>query len=175
MSKPVKDLMTSEVRKRYEGIDSVCVIDISGLDAINTNLMRGELKKQNIRMQIVKNSIARRALAGSALEPLAKSLEGPCALVCGEPAITDIAKELAKWAKSHKTIKLKTGIMEGDPDLLDVAELSRMKGRTELVGEIGMLVSSPGSNLASQLGSSAGKIAGCLKAMIEDKEEKEAA
>ncbi len=170
MSKPVKDLMTSEVRKRYEGIDSVCVIDISGLDAINTNLMRGELKKQNIRMQVVKNSVARRALSGSVLEPLAKSLAGPCALVYGEPAITDIAKELAKWAKAHKTITLKSGIMEGDPDLLDVAELSRMKGRTELVGEIGMLVSSPGSNLAAQLASPAGKIAGCLKAMIEKNE-----
>lgn len=170
MSKPVKDLMTSEIRTQYEGIDSVCVIDISGLDAINTNLMRGELKKQNIRMQIVKNSIARRALAGSVLEPLAKSLSGPCALVYGEPAITDIAKELAKWAKDHKTIKLKTGIMEGDPDLLDVKALSLMKGRTELVGEIGMLVSSPGSNLAAQLGGPAGKIAGCLKAMIEEKE-----
>ena len=170
MSKPVKDLMTDAIRAQYEGIDSVCVIDISGLDAINTNLMRGELKKQNIRMQIVKNSIARRALAGSVLEPLAKSLSGPCALVYGEPAITDIAKELAKWAKDHKTIKLKTGIMEGDPDLLDVKALSLMKGRTELVGEIGMLVSSPGSNLAAQLGGPAGKIAGCLKAMIEEKE-----
>ena len=170
MSKPVKDLMTSEIRTQYEGIDSVCVIDISGLDAVNTNLMRGELKKQNIRMQIVKNSVARRALSGSVLEPLAKSLAGPCALVYGEPAITDIAKELAKWAKMHKTIALKTGIMEGDPDLWAVEELSRMKGRTELVSEIGMLVSSPGSNLASQLGSSAGKIAGCLKAMIEKNE-----
>jgi large subunit ribosomal protein L10 len=109
-------------------------------------------------------------LAGSVLEPLAKSLAGPCALVYGEPAITDIAKELAKWAKSHKTITLKHGIMEGDPDLLAVEELSRMKGQTELVGEIGMLVSSPGSNLAAQLGSPAGKIAGCLKAMIEEKE-----
>ena len=67
MSKPVKDLMTCEIRTQYEGVDSVCVIDISGLDAINTNRMRGELKKQNIRMQIVKNSIARRALAGSVL------------------------------------------------------------------------------------------------------------
>jgi len=170
MSKPVKDLMICEIRTHYEGVDSVCVIDISGLDAINTNLMRGELKKQNIQMQIVKNSIARRALAGSTLEPLAKSLSGPCALVHGEPAITDIAKELAKWAMTHKTITLKTGIMEGDPDLLAVEDLSRMKGRTELVGEIGMLVSSPGSNLAAQLLSPGGKIAGCLKAMIEKNE-----
>ena len=170
MSKPVKELMTSEIRTQYEGIDSACVIDISGLDAMNTNIMRGELKKQSIQMHVVKNSMARRALAGSALEPLAKSLAGPCALVYGEPAITDIAKELAKWAKDHKTITLRTGIIEGDPDLLDVKEMSQMKGRTELVGEIGMLVSSPGSNLAAQLGSSAGKIAGCLKAMIEKNE-----
>jgi large subunit ribosomal protein L10 len=74
MSKPVKDMMTNVIRTQYEGIDSACVVDISGLDAINTNLMRGELKKQSIQMHVVKNSMARRALAGSALEPLAKSL-----------------------------------------------------------------------------------------------------
>ena len=29
MSKPVKDMMTCEIRTQYEGVDSVCVIDIT--------------------------------------------------------------------------------------------------------------------------------------------------
>ncbi len=167
MSKPIKDLMTDIVRERCGGFDSACVVNLSGLDAINANIMRGELKKQNIHMHVVKNSIARRALAGSPLESLANSLDGPCALVYGEPAVTDIAKELAKWAKEHKTIELKHGVIEGDPDLLLVEEMSKMKGKTELLGEIGMLVSSPGRSIAGALCGPAGKIAGCLKALIE--------
>ena len=162
--------MSDEIGRRYGSIDSACVIDISGLDAVNTNHMRGELKKQNIRMHVIKNSIARRALAGSPLEPLANALCGPCALVFGEPAITDIAKELAKWAKEYEVLTLKNGIMEGDPDLFTVEELSKMKSQTELVADIAMLICSPGRTIAGQLRAPAGKIAGCLKALIERNE-----
>ena len=168
MSKPIKDMMTEIVRNRCDGFDSACVVNLSGLDAINTNIMRGELKKQNIHMHVVKNSIARRALAGGPLESLANSLDGPCALVYGDPAVTDIAKVLKKWADDHKTIELGNGVIEGDPDLISVEDLSKMKGKTELLGEIGMLVSSPGRAIAGALRGPAGKIAGCLKARIEE-------
>ncbi len=168
MSKPVKDLMTETLRERCAGVHSACVINISKLDAVRTNLMRGALKKQSIRMHIVKNSLARRAFRGGPLEPLAKSLEGPCALVYGDPAITDIAKELARWTKSHKQIELKQGIIEGDPALVSVLELSKMKGRTELLGDIAMLLAAPGRQIAGALCGPAGRIAGCLKAMIDD-------
>ena len=168
MSKPVKQLLSDEVRRRCEGFDSACVIDISGLDAIKTNLMRGALKKQDIRMHVVKNSQARRALADGPLGALADSLSGPCALVYGEPPITDIAKELARWAKEHEVIKLKNGTLEAE--LYSVQELSTMKGKTELVGEIGLLISSPARMIAGQLQSPASGIAGCLKALIEKNE-----
>lgn len=168
MSKPVKQLLTDEVRRRCEGFDSACVIDISGLDAIKTNLMRGALKKQDIRMHVVKNSQARRALAGGPLGALADSLSGPCALVYGQPPITDIAKELAKWAKEYEVIKLKNGTLEAE--LYSVQELSTMMGKTELIGEIGMLISSPARMIAGQLRAPASGIAGCLKSLIEKNE-----
>ncbi len=170
MSKPIKNMITAELQRRFDGVDSVCVVDVSRLDAISTNRMRGELGKQNIRMHVVKNSMARRALEGGPLEPLAVSLDGPCALVFGDPALTDIAKLLDKWAKDFEQIELKQGIMEGDPDLVSVAQLAQMKGRLELVADIGMLISSPGRALASALQSAGGKIAGCLKEMIEKQE-----
>ena len=162
--------MSDELGRRYDGIDSACVIDISGLDAVNTNRMRGALKKKNIRMQVIKNSIARRALAGRPLAPLADALSGPCALVFGEPGITDIAKELAKWAKEHDVITLKNGMMEGDPDLLAVEEMARMKGMSELLSDIAMLISSPGRTIAGQVQAPAARIAGCLEALIEKNE-----
>lgn len=171
MSKPIKDLMTSQLQKRFSGIESACVVNISRLDAITTNVMRGALKKQHIQMHVVKNSLARRALDGGPLGPLAGALQGPSAVVYGDTGIVDIARELVKWAKQHKTIELKQGIIEGDPDLCTVEELSRMKGKRELVGEIGMLITSPGRRLAGCLGSPAAKIAGCLKAKIDQASE----
>jgi len=175
MSKAVKSLESTEIKNRCAGVDSACVIDISGLDAISTNVMRGGLKKLNISMHVLKNSMARRALADSPLKPLAQTLAGPCALVYGEPAIMDIAKELSRWAQEYKVITLKNAIMEGDADLLTVADLSKMKSRTELIADIAAAVAGPGRSIAAQLLAPAGNIAGCLKTLIEKNETAETA
>jgi len=74
---------------------------------------------------------------------------------------------LAEAAKEFKALTLKSAIIEGDPDILGVVELSKMKGREELIGEIGMLVSSQGRALAGCASSAGSKIAGCLKAIID--------
>lgn len=170
MSKPVKNMMTEHIAAMLEGVDSACVVDLSGLDAVTTNTMRGALRARDINMHVVKNSLARRALANSPLLPLAKSLEGPCAVVYGAPAVTDIAKELDRWAKDHDVIKLKNGMIEGDPELIAVAELARMQGKTELLGEIAMLLRSPAAGIASAISAPAGRIAGCLKSRIDQQE-----
>jgi large subunit ribosomal protein L10 len=168
-------MMSQAILGRCDGVESACVIDISGLDAIKTNRLRGELKKRRIRMQVLRNSLARRAFVGGALEPLAKSFAGPCCLVYGDAPATDIARELVRWSREFKVIKLKNGIIEGEPDLFSVEDLSRMKGKRELVAEIAMLISSPARRMASAISSSAAKIAGCLEALIERGEQTEPA
>ena len=52
MSKPVKDMMTAGIREWCTDVTSACVVDISGLDAIRANRMRGALKKAGIRIHV---------------------------------------------------------------------------------------------------------------------------
>ncbi len=168
MSKAVKDMVTSEYRSRYEGLSSACVIDMTGMSVKEQQELRGRVRGKSGKVQVVKTSLARRAFSDGPLSPLGDSLEGPCALVTSdETSVVDLAKLLAEAAKDFKSLTLKSAILDGDPDILGVAELSKMKGRLELIGEIGMLVSSPGRSLASCAGSAGSKIAGCLKAIIE--------
>lgn len=167
MSKPVKNLITKEYSQRYEGVDSACVVSVVGLDAISTNLLRGELESRKTSLHVVKNSLARRAFAGSALAPLANALEGPCALVTGEESAVDLAKMLVKLRKTYPRIELKMGILDGDPDLIDVERLAKMKSRQELLSDIAGLIGSPGRALAGALAGPGGRIAGCLKAIVE--------
>jgi large subunit ribosomal protein L10 len=165
MSKPVKDLIAREYRRRYEGVDSACVVSVIGLDAISTNRVRGELGSQNIRLQVVKNSLARRAFADGPLEPLASILQGPCALVTGGESVIDVAKSLVRLQKTYPLIELKQGMLDGDPELLEVEQLARMKTRLELVGELALLIASPARSMAGGLAAPGGRIAGCLKAI----------
>ena len=168
MSKTVKDMVTNEYRSRYDGLSSACVIDMTGMTVKEQQELRGRVRGSSGRVQVVKTSLARRAFDDGPLSPLGASLDGPCALVTSEEtSVVDLAKILAEAAKEFKALTLKSAIIDGDPDILGVLELSKMKGREELIGEIGMLVSSPGRALASCAGSAGSKIAGCLKAIIE--------
>jgi large subunit ribosomal protein L10 len=171
MSKPVKDAMTREYQQDFGGISSACVVSVIGLDAKATNKLRRELLAKNIHLQVVKNSLARRAFVDGPLGPLGKALDGPCALVTGGTSIIDVAKTLDALKKNYPQLELKLGMLEGDPDLVEVEKLAKMKGRMELLADVAACLASPGRKLAAAIASPGGKIAGCLKAMVEKGEE----
>jgi len=167
MSKPVKELVTQELKAKYSGVSSALVVDMTGMDVLTQEKFRKSLRAKSAKVEIVKNSLARRAWQGGPLEPLGVALEGPCAIVVGTESIIDIAKTLVEAAKEFNKLTLKKAIFEGDPDLVSVEQLSKMRGKNELLGEIAMLVSSPGRAIAGCLRSPQSKIAGCLKAIVD--------
>jgi len=170
MSKYVKDLITDQYKSQYAEVDSACVVNLIGLDAISTNRLRGELQKKAIRLRVVKNSLARRAFGNSPLAPLGEALDGPCALVTGGESAIDIAKALVAAKKEFPKLELKLGILEGDADLLDVEQMAKMKNRIETLGEVAMLIASAGRRQAGCLAGPGGRIAGCAKAIVEKQE-----
>lgn len=173
MSKPVKDVITHEYQARYSELASACVVNVIGLDAVSTNRLRNELGAKKIRLQVVRNSLARRALADHPLAPLASAMKGPCALVTGGDSMIDVAKLLVSMKKTYPKLELKVGIIDGDPDIIDVEQMAKMKSRVEMLGEVAMMIASPGRRVAGCVASPGGKIAGCVKAIVE-KAEKDA-
>lgn len=167
MSKAVKGMVTEELRSRYDGVSSACVVDITGLNVQEQQELRTHLREKNAQMQIVKNSLAKRALQDGPLKLLSESLTGPCALIVSEQSIIEIAKVLTEASKNFSELKLKNAMMDGDAELLTVVQLSKMKSLRELVGDIAMLISSPGRSIAGCLASPQSKIAGCLKAIVD--------
>jgi len=175
MSRQVKQYIIEELKRRYGELDSALVVNIIGLDAISNNALRKRLREKNIEVHVVKNSLTRLALAGTALEPLANALEGPCAIVTGGESVIDTAKELVSATKEFEKLELKFGIIEGDPELIPVERIAQMKGRRELQADISGCAIGPARRLAACLGSPAGLVAGCLKAIIERSSERQAA
>lgn len=166
MSKPVKNLLTSYLRDRFSGIDSACVVDLTKLDVQSTEKIRSALRETNGRMEVVRNSLARRAFVDTPLQPLGEVLKGPCALVTGD-SVVDLAKKLAGLTKEFAELKLKEAILEGDSRLLTVEMLSRMKSRLEILGDVAALISGPGRRVAGAIGSPQARIAGCIKAIAD--------
>jgi len=167
MSKAVKALMTEQLRERYAGMSSACVVELTGLNVQAQEKLRRNLRGKSARLEVVKNSLARRAFQGGPLDPLGEALAGPCAVVTSSGSLIDVAKLLVEAAKEFKKLKLKQGVLDGDPMLLSVEAIAKMRGRLEILGELAMLLSSPGRALAGCLQSPQAKIAGCLKAIAE--------
>lgn len=167
MSKFVKSLVTEELKAKYAGFSSACLVDMTGLNVQAQEKLRKTLRTKSAKLEIIKNSLARRAFAGGPLEPLGKAMEGPCALVVSKESLVDVAKLLMDAAKEFNKLKLKKAIFDGDPSLMTIEEVSKMKGKRELLGEVAMLISSPGRAIAGCLKGPGGKIAGCLKTMAD--------
>jgi len=176
MSKPVKDMMVAEYRRRFGDLDAAVVVEIRGLDAEGTTALRSDLREKTIRVSIVKNTLARKAFAGTALEALDPAFHGPSALVHGGTSVVDVARELVAKAKKLKQLELKAACLDGV--LYDGAEgvtrLSTMPTREEAQTELVALALSPGRNLLGAAKGPGGRILGIVKEIEERLERGEA-
>ncbi|MBU0616123.1 MAG: 50S ribosomal protein L10 [Planctomycetes bacterium] len=174
MSKPVKNMITQELRSRYSELNSALWLEVVGVDGVATNQLRRELRAKEMRLEVVKNSLFRRAIGDGPLKPLAEALGGPAAIITGGESLIDVAKLLDEWLPKAKGIKLKGAVLEGEwLDEARVAGLSKMPTKRDLQAKVAAIILSPAANVAAAVNASGGKLAGAIKAMIEKLESAE--
>ena len=84
MSKYVKNLVTDHLRKQLDGVGDALLVNTIGLNANANNVLRAELAEKGIEVLVVKNSLAARATADTALDGLFEDVGGyECRLLGG--------------------------------------------------------------------------------------------
>lgn len=168
MSKPVKKMIERELASRFEGLSSLAICDMTGLDAITTNNIRGRLRDKEIQVTVVKNSMARAACRDVGLEEACDLFEGPCAIAYGSEGVVTVVRELLDIRKQAPALTVKAAILEGDVFGADrIEELSNYPTREEAIARVVRMVLTPGANVAGAAMGPGGKVAALLKAIEE--------
>jgi len=172
MSKFVKNLITRDLAKRFEGVDGVAVISPRGIDGHKTHALRRKLHATGLRMTVVKNNLARRAVDGGEgkLKGFDKLLDGPSALIYGQASIANIARLLLDAKKDNEAMELRGVFFDGELYTGDkgVEQVSKLPTREEAIGLIVGALLGPGSTLVGALKGPGGTLGAVLKT-IEDK------
>jgi large subunit ribosomal protein L10 len=168
MSKPIKALLRKELEHRLSGLTSFAVISLCGVDGVQTNQLRRDFSAKQVRITVVKNSVAKSALKELGLSAAEGLLDGPCALVTGGDNVVSVVRDLLARNKDIKAMKVCGALMDGDVfPAAKVEELSKYPTRIEAQGQVLTLVLSPGGKLVGAVQGSGGMLAGIVKAIEE--------
>lgn len=169
MSKPVKNMIIEEYRRRFDGVTGGVLVHIRGMDALENNVMRNELRKKAIQVTLLKNTLAKKAFAGTPLEALNPSLVGPTAFVYGAESAVDVAREIMTWAKKVEQIDLQAASLDGIyfEGAAGVKVLSTFPTREEAQAKVVTLLLSPHRNVVGCAASPGSKLLGVVKTIQE--------
>jgi large subunit ribosomal protein L10 len=173
MSLKTKNLLIRDYQARIGDAENALVISVRGVGAIQTNKMRTDLAKKNIRITVVQNSLGKRAIGESPLKGLGKFLEGPSALAYGGESVVDVAREIIRWAAQIEKLELKGAILDGElfSGKAGVERLSKFPTKDEAIAKVVTLVLSPAQKIVGAVKAPGANLLGVVKA-IEAKLEK---
>lgn len=176
MSKYVKNLITDHVRQKLEGVEEALLVNVIGLDANTSNLLRCELADRGISLYVVKNSLAARATADSPLGPLFENIDRCAAVVWGSEDIVSLAKAITELVgdKRFEAFEARGGVLDGEwMDAAQVKAVSKWPSRTEQISIIAGQIIGVGGKLSAQLIGAGGALASQVKQIAEGDEESE--
>lgn len=166
MSKEVKNMQIDSFSKFIGDSKNFVLLSMSGVPALEENTMRLKLREKNIRMQLVKNTLALKVLKDNGFTGLDSYFNGPTVVAHGGSAVAELAKELDVYIrKFSKKITAKIAVAEGSPLSFEAAK--KLPTRLEAIGLVVGAILGPGSSIAGALRGPGGKLAGAVKTISE--------
>jgi len=171
MTREEKNKQIELLTETLEGTDVMYITDMQGLDAAQTTSLRRLCYKADIKLNVVKNTLLRKAMEKSSknFEDLYPTLKGSTSIMMSETGNAP-AKLIKDFRKKKQTLPILKGayiqeaIFVGDHNL---EALSALKSKDELVADIIALLQSPAKNVISGLKSGGATLVGLLKTLEE--------
>jgi large subunit ribosomal protein L10 len=158
MSKFIKSLEMDALRATFRDVRDLAVLSAVKLNSQGEYTLRASLRKKQIRLQVVKNSLTRKVLRELNIQFAEDSpfWAGPTMLAWGAGSVSELTREIDSELKDVKKGPLykdrftrKGAIADGQAVTWE--EAVKMPTRTEAIGRVVTLALSPGRRLMSQI------------------------
>ena len=176
MTKAEKTATIEALKEKFTQVEYFYLTDSSRLTVEEVNQFRRLCFEAGVEMKVFKNTLVRKALEASPgeknYEELYEALTGPTAILFTDTANAP-ARLLKKFRKEHDKPVLKAAYIDTDVFVGDeqIDNLSSLKSKDELLGDIIALLQSPAKNVLSALQSGGSTIMNLLTALEERGEE----
>ncbi|MGE5397041.1 MAG: 50S ribosomal protein L10 [Chitinophagales bacterium] len=132
-----KKAAVKDLNEKFSNANMVVLTDYRGLNVSEISELRGKLRESGCEMRVIKNTLTRLAVKETSFEELLPFLEGPNAAVFCAEEIVQPAKTLFDFARTHKNLEIRVGVLEGKvlkPE--EVKTLSTLPPKEVLVAQV---------------------------------------
>jgi large subunit ribosomal protein L10 len=140
------------------------VTDFRGMTANQSSDLRRKIRAVGGSYRVVKNRLAKRAGAGTAVDKLAPRLVGTCALAYHRSDPVGLAKVLTDFANENPQLSLVAGVVDGR-DVVDaqgIKTLATLPGLPELRAQLLAMINTPATMLVRLLQTPGSQVARAL-------------
>ena len=152
-SKAQKQKDLDALASQFQEAKAAMLVSFTKMTVGKDQELRRQLREAGVSYSVVKNTLARKAAAGTPLEPMAEQFKGVTAVALSTSDPVGLSKAIAKFSKANPEIfSFKTGLVEGKViELRDVEAIASLPSRDELLSKVLFLVNCQAQRLVTVL------------------------
>lgn len=157
LNRSEKEAVITEVTSLAAKAQTLVMAEYRGITVADMDKLRVSARKSGVSLSVLKNTLARRAVAGGQFEVAADQMTGPLIYGFSEDAVA-AAKVVADFAKTNSKLVIRCGVFAGKAlDVDGVKQLASIPSKEVLLAQLCGLLMSPMSRTAVVLGALAAK------------------
>lgn len=169
LNRSEKAAVVEDISAKIADAEAIVVAEYRGLEVEAITVLRRQAREAGVHLRVLKNTLARRAFAGTPFDVLSGELSGPLIYAVSADPVS-AARVLNDFAKGNQKLVLKAGAMRNS--LLDAAAvkaLATMPSRDELLAKLLGTMQAPVAKFVQTLNEVPGKFVRTLAALEQQK------
>jgi large subunit ribosomal protein L10 len=152
VSRAEKEQELQDLTAAFRAADTAILVDYRGLNVPQVTELRRQLRAARAQYRVVKNTLAKKASAGTAFASLDGHFVGTTAIAYTSGDAVAMAKALTSFMKGAPMLSVKAAVVQGRAiRAAEVAELASLPGKPELYAKLLFLLQAPMQQFVSVL------------------------